>query len=384
MGESDSSRLGDSGQLLWWSSANVSARTCPLFCTLCSADGTLIFNQSTFSWHLSKKGWDADEHKLESFLTALSSKRIQVVVCPDVENCFVLWVKHMEERKETVNGAMLIAKCEKFENALKVLEKERMISNGWISKFYKAYVWIIPSILNRCWSNAHSGMVSKNTNDMVKWDQWMLKLWNLRGREYQILLLSIHQRIIWILTKVDCFPCRLFIKWTGTWILMIWNEFKACHQIGESLLSKYQAKRETSSRSWSCSWRTHSELKSGPPSLLVNGRSHSALARRDWTSRDFIITITRLPGQPGNYLKSEFVSDKFWPYLISHQVAQNVRWSIPKAGLQGPADTWYLCSTHESILSANKHQTQVFWAQHGIICPTAWSRHHLTLKGSLL
>ena len=29
-----------------------------------------------------------------------------------------------EERKETVNGAMLMAKHEKFENALKVLEKE--------------------------------------------------------------------------------------------------------------------------------------------------------------------------------------------------------------------------------------------------------------------
>ena len=65
------------------------------------AEGTLIFNQSTLSWHLSKKGQDADQHKLESFPTALSSKRIQVVVHPDVKKCLVLWVKHMEERKET-------------------------------------------------------------------------------------------------------------------------------------------------------------------------------------------------------------------------------------------------------------------------------------------
>ena len=44
------------------------------------AEGTLIFNQSTLSWHLSKKGWDADQHRLKSFLTALSSERIWTVV----------------------------------------------------------------------------------------------------------------------------------------------------------------------------------------------------------------------------------------------------------------------------------------------------------------
>ena len=108
------------------------------------AEGALIFNQSTLSWHLSKKGRDADQHKLASYPTAISSKRIQVVVCPDVERCLVLWVKHMEEeQKETVNGAMLMAKHEKFENDLKVPENERMISDGWISKFYKVYMWII-------------------------------------------------------------------------------------------------------------------------------------------------------------------------------------------------------------------------------------------------
>ena len=89
------------------------------------AEGALIFNQSTLSRHLSKKGRDADQHRLKSFPTALSSKRIQTVVCPDVDKCLVLWVGHMEEeRKETVNGAMLMAKHEKFENALKVPEKE--------------------------------------------------------------------------------------------------------------------------------------------------------------------------------------------------------------------------------------------------------------------
>ena len=43
------------------------------------AEGALIFNQSTLSQHLSKKGWDADQHRLKSFLTALSSKRIQML-----------------------------------------------------------------------------------------------------------------------------------------------------------------------------------------------------------------------------------------------------------------------------------------------------------------
>ena len=95
------------------------------------AEGTLIFNQLTLSQHLSKKGQDADQHKFVSYLTAISSKRIQVVVRPDVERCLVLWVKHMEEeQKETVNGAMLVAKHKKFENDLKVPENEIMISDG--------------------------------------------------------------------------------------------------------------------------------------------------------------------------------------------------------------------------------------------------------------
>ena len=150
------------------------------------AEGALIFNQSTLSRHLSKKGWDADQHRLKSFPTALSSKRIRTVVCPDVDKWLVLWVKHMEEeRKETVNGVMLMAKHKKFENALKVLEKERMLSDGWVSKFYKVYVWIIPLILNRCWSNAHSGMVSKNTNSMVKWISgcWSCGIWEAENIE---------------------------------------------------------------------------------------------------------------------------------------------------------------------------------------------------------
>ena len=106
------------------------------------AEGALIFNQLTLSRHLSKKGRDADQHKVAYYPTAISSKRIWLVERPDVERCLVSWVKHMEEeRKETVIGAMLMAKHEKFENDLKVPENERMISDGWISKFYKA--WII-------------------------------------------------------------------------------------------------------------------------------------------------------------------------------------------------------------------------------------------------
>jgi hypothetical protein len=33
---------------------------------------------------------------------------------PDVEKALVLWVKHMEEKGETVTGPMLVAKHEKY------------------------------------------------------------------------------------------------------------------------------------------------------------------------------------------------------------------------------------------------------------------------------
>ena len=136
------------------------------------AEDALIFNQSITSWHMSKKGWDTDQHKLASYPTAIFSKRIQVVICPDVERCLVLWVRYIEEeQKVMVNSTMLMAKHKKFENDLKVPENERTISDGWISKFYKGYMWII----SQTWTISdqmciHSGMVPKSINGMAQWD----------------------------------------------------------------------------------------------------------------------------------------------------------------------------------------------------------------------
>jgi hypothetical protein len=44
----------------------------------------------------------------------------------------------MEEKKEHVSGPMLVAKHEKFEEALQVPEEEWVKSDGWIANFCKA------------------------------------------------------------------------------------------------------------------------------------------------------------------------------------------------------------------------------------------------------
>jgi hypothetical protein len=98
-------------------------------------EGALIFNQSSLSRHLSKKGRHEDQMRLESNPTALSAKRVCVVTRPDVEEALLKWVKHMGEKGEHVTGAMLVMKHEKFEDALNVPKKERLQSNGWITNF---------------------------------------------------------------------------------------------------------------------------------------------------------------------------------------------------------------------------------------------------------
>lgn len=97
----------------------------------------LIFTQSSLSCHLSKKGWEEDQTKLASTPTALSAKRAHIVTRPDVEKALVLWVKHMEEKGETVSGPMLVLKREKYEKELNVPEEECLKSDGWVSKFCK-------------------------------------------------------------------------------------------------------------------------------------------------------------------------------------------------------------------------------------------------------
>ena len=70
---------------------------------------------------------------------ALSSKRPWVVTWPDVEEVLVHWVKHMEEKGETVNGPMLRVKREWFEKQMDVLENERLTGDGWVANFCSAY-----------------------------------------------------------------------------------------------------------------------------------------------------------------------------------------------------------------------------------------------------
>ena len=51
---------------------------------------------------------------------SLSSKRPRIVTRPDVEKALFLWVKHMEEKRETV------AQRADFEKAFNVPEDERL------------------------------------------------------------------------------------------------------------------------------------------------------------------------------------------------------------------------------------------------------------------
>jgi len=79
------------------------------------------------------------EKHVTSHPNALSSKHPRVVTRPDVERALVLWVRHMEEKGETVNGPMLKAKQLKFEEQFDVPEAERLTAEGWIAPFCKVY-----------------------------------------------------------------------------------------------------------------------------------------------------------------------------------------------------------------------------------------------------
>jgi hypothetical protein len=81
---------------------------------------------------------ELEEHA-KSTPTAISSKRAWIVTCLDVECTLILWVRHMEEKKETVSGPMLREKWKRFEEMLPVPEKERLFGEGWVAQFCKAY-----------------------------------------------------------------------------------------------------------------------------------------------------------------------------------------------------------------------------------------------------
>ena len=100
-------------------------------------EGALVFTQSTLSWKV--KSQDQLQAWTESNPNALSGKCARVVTRPDVERALVLWVKHMEKKRETVNGPMLRVKREKFEAEFGVPENERLRGDGWVASFCKAY-----------------------------------------------------------------------------------------------------------------------------------------------------------------------------------------------------------------------------------------------------
>jgi hypothetical protein len=98
-------------------------------------EGALIFTQATLSQKLKLQVRAELEARVSETPTALSSKRPHIVTRPDVEKALFLWVKHMEEKGESVNGPMLIAKCQKFEDCFNVPENERLFGESWVSSF---------------------------------------------------------------------------------------------------------------------------------------------------------------------------------------------------------------------------------------------------------
>jgi hypothetical protein len=97
--------------------------------------GALHFTQSSLSRNLQKRA-ELQERAVET-PSALSSKRARVMTRPDVERALVLWVRSIEEKNEVVNGPMLIAKRERFEELMNVPKAQRMKNNGWMPSFCK-------------------------------------------------------------------------------------------------------------------------------------------------------------------------------------------------------------------------------------------------------
>ncbi|KAL7282003.1 hypothetical protein ACG7TL_003470 [Trametes sanguinea] len=102
-------------------------------------EGALIFDQASLSRHLSAKGRQADQARLNETPMALNTKRVRAVTRPDVEKALYLWFKHMETKGEHVSGAMLVEKRAAFEEQLGVPKEQRLASDGWVLKFCKAY-----------------------------------------------------------------------------------------------------------------------------------------------------------------------------------------------------------------------------------------------------
>ena len=100
-------------------------------------NGALVFSQSALSRNWKRR----QELEERSQLTpmALSSKRVRVVTRPDVERALVLWIRHIEETRETYTGDMLQAKRKRFEILLQVPEDQQLSGKGWIPPFCRQF-----------------------------------------------------------------------------------------------------------------------------------------------------------------------------------------------------------------------------------------------------
>ena len=96
-------------------------------------EGALHFTQSTLSRKLQHHS--ELEARVHSNPNALSSKQPRIITRPDVDCALWLWVGHMEQKRELVNGGMLVAKRAVYEEAFCVPEDERLPRPGWVQSF---------------------------------------------------------------------------------------------------------------------------------------------------------------------------------------------------------------------------------------------------------
>jgi hypothetical protein len=90
---------------------------------------------SIISHRLKKRG--EIEATVKENPTALSTRRQQVVVSPEVERALVLWVEDMLVNGHVVNGPLLTTKRKAFEEKFGVPPERRLMDKGWLQGFYR-------------------------------------------------------------------------------------------------------------------------------------------------------------------------------------------------------------------------------------------------------
>jgi hypothetical protein len=95
--------------------------------------GALKFTQSTLSRKIKQQS--SLEERVNSNPSALSSKHPRIVTRPDVERALVIWLRGMEEKRETVNGKMLAEKQKLFEKEFDVPENKQLEGESWVQSF---------------------------------------------------------------------------------------------------------------------------------------------------------------------------------------------------------------------------------------------------------